>query len=436
LDRIIVRGAREHNLKNINLEIPRSTLTVITGVSGSGKSSLAFDTLYAEGQRRYVESLSSYARQFLERLEKPDVDSIEGLSPAIAIQLKSAGRNPRSTVGTVTEIYDYLRVLFARLGTPYCYQCSRRIESQTIQQMVDRVLALPEGARVTVLAPVVVGRKGEFRKELLEIRKAGFARVLVDGTLRDLDQEIQIDRNLKHDLDVVVDRLVVRDGMQKRLADSLEIASRFGQENVKVALGSVENRRSVQDIWFFSRRFACFFCGISYPEISPRAFSFNNPQGACRGCGGIGIVFMPDPDLIIPDPTLSVGEEAISPWSGRQFEFFRPSLEALAAHYAFDMNTPYQSLPERVKSILLYGSGKEEIRFLYRRGGKRSHGRVFEGVVPGDEQGRGLRRAFQIRDRNALSRVWRSKASQGEPVRSHRGQKHQRGDFSAAQGIG
>ena len=285
--KIIVKGAREHNLKNIDLEIPRDRLVVITGVSGSGKSSLAFDTLYAEGQRRYVESLSAYARQFLEQMERPDVDSIEGLSPAISIEQKSAGHNPRSTVGTVTEIYDYLRLLFARIGKPFCYQCGREISAQTVQQIVDRLVSLPPQTRIHILAPIVAGRKGEYRRELNALAQAGFARVRIDGRLYELAGEISLKRTLPHEIDLVVDRLVLREGIEKRLADSLEVASRYGNEMIKVEIFRSEVSAQGEEM-IFSQKFACAQCGVSYPEISPRMFSFNSPHGACPACGGLG----------------------------------------------------------------------------------------------------------------------------------------------------
>ncbi len=298
---IRIRGARSHNLKNVSLDLPRDRLIVITGISGSGKSSLAFDTLYAEGQRRYVESLSAYARQFLEQMERPDVDSIEGLSPAIAIEQRGLGRNPRSTVGTVTEIYDFLRLLYARVGEPHCFRCGRPIGAQTIQEVVGRLLALPEGSRLQVLAPVVRGRKGEFRRELQELRRAGFIRVRVDGEVRELGEDLALAKNQPHTIDVVVDRVVVKAGVERRLAASLEVAFRYGDEIARVAVGDPNDGASEMN---FSQRFACPVCGVSVPELSPRLFSFNSPYGACPQCGGLGAHTRLDADLVVPDERL------------------------------------------------------------------------------------------------------------------------------------
>ena len=308
-DKIIIRGAREHNLKNINVEIPRDRLVVITGLSGSGKSSLAFDTIYAEGQRRYVESLSAYARQFLEQMEKPDVDSIEGLSPAIAIEQKTTSKNPRSTVGTITEIHDYLRLLFARIGRPHCPECGKEIKSQTVQQIVDQVMALPPGTRLQILAPIIRGRKGEYRKEFEHLRKSGYARVKVDGAIRDLSEEIILDKNKKHTIEVLVDRLVVKEKGEKRLADSLATALGLSEGIAKVEIVGGEEL-------VFSEKFACVDCGLSYPEVSPRMFSFNNPYGACPECDGLGTKMYFDPDLIVPNKDLSIREGAVFPGRG------------------------------------------------------------------------------------------------------------------------
>jgi len=352
-DRIVIRGAREHNLKNIDLEIPRDRLVVITGLSGSGKSSLAFDTIYAEGQRRYVESLSAYARQFLEQMEKPDVDSIEGLSPAISIEQKTTSRNPRSTVGTVTEIYDYLRVLYARVGTPHCPQCGQVIAAQTVQQMVDRVLTLPGGSRIVVLAPIVRGRKGEYRKLFFDLRRQGYSRVRVNGTVRELGEEIELDKNKKHTIEVVVDRLTVKPTIAVRLADSLETALRLADGIVVV-----ETAES-GPVFVFSERLACARCGVSFPEISPRMFSFNNPYGACPECGGLGTRFELDPELMVPDPKKSLKGGALAPWAGRESVYFKQTLQILARRRRFSLETPWRELPKATRELVLHGSGEE-----------------------------------------------------------------------------
>jgi excinuclease ABC subunit A len=358
-DRIIVRGAREHNLKNIDLEIPRDQLVVITGLSGSGKSSLAFDTIYAEGQRRYVESLSAYARQFLEQMEKPEVDSIEGLSPAISIEQKTTSKNPRSTVGTVTEIYDYLRVLFTRIGVPHCPSCGRVIAAQTVQQMVDRVVAQPSGTRLLVLAPVVQGRKGEYKKLFFDLARQGFTRVRVNGTVHELPAEIELDRNRKHTIEVVVDRLVVRDNLGARLADSLETALRLAEG---VALVEPVGDGAPM---LFSERLACASCGISFPEVAPRMFSFNSPYGACPECSGIGTRFEIDPDLLVPNPERSLRAGALAAWHGRETPYFRRTLEVLATRHGFSLDTPWAKLKKSARDVVMRGE---------RTGG-------FEGVV-------------------------------------------------------
>ncbi|GAB4270984.1 MAG: excinuclease ABC subunit UvrA [Deferrisomatales bacterium] len=377
---IRVRGARQHNLKNLHLEIPRSRLVVITGLSGSGKSSLAFDTLYAEGQRRYVESLSAYARQFLEQMDKPDVDSIEGLSPAISIEQKTTSRNPRSTVGTVTEIYDYLRLLYARVGVPHCTACGREISSQTVTQMVDRVLALPEGTRLEVLAPVVRGRKGEHRALLEELRRSGFLRIRVDGEMRELDEEIALDKNRKHTLEVVVDRLVAKEGGRARLAEALELALARAE-----GLAAVETRpRDGGDgeRFLFSERFACPDCGVSFPEMSPRAFSFNSPHGACPACDGLGTRVAVAPERIVPDPGLSLAQGAVAPWAGRNGVFFRQMLSALRKHLDLDLDIPWRDLPEPVRRAVLYGT-REAVDFTYEgKGSTYRFRKPFEGVIP------------------------------------------------------
>ena len=375
-DKIIIRGAREHNLKNISLEIPRDRLVVITGLSGSGKSSLAFDTIYAEGQRRYVESLSAYARQFLEQMEKPDVDTIEGLSPAISIEQKSTSKNPRSTVGTVTEIHDYLRLLFARVGRPHCPQCGKEIKSQTVQQIVDQVMDLPQGARLQILSPVIRGRKGEYRKEFEHLRKSGYARVKVDGAIRDLSEEIILDKNKKHTIEVLVDRLLVKGGAEKRLADSLATALNLSDGIVKVEIVGGEEL-------VFSEKFACVDCGISYPEISPRMFSFNNPYGACPQCDGLGTAMYFDPDLVVPNKDLSIREGAVIPWQGRTSMHFHQTLDSLAEHYNIDLYTPFKALSPQVQKVILYGSNGEEVKFFQDRGDRRHfYYRDFEGVIP------------------------------------------------------
>jgi excinuclease ABC subunit A len=377
MDKIVVKGAREHNLKNIDVELPRDKLIVITGLSGSGKSSLAFDTIYAEGQRRYVESLSAYARQFLEQMGKPDIDSIEGLSPAISIEQKSTSKNPRSTVGTVTEIYDYLRLLYARIGRVHCWSCGKPIASQTVQQMVDQVLELPEGTRFSVLAPVVRDKKGEYKKELDDLKKKGFVRVNVDGELKDLAEPIKLDKNKKHTIEVYVDRLVVKPDVRQRLTDSIETALGLTEGLVKVSPAVEEDA----DI-LFSTSFACVDCGISYPEITPRMFSFNNPLGACPTCDGIGAKMFFDPDLIVPNEELSLREGAIDPWEKRNAPFFQQILEAVANHYKIDMFQPWSKLPAEQKKLLMEGSGKEEIDFFFDKGGTRhKFKKEFEGVL-------------------------------------------------------
>jgi excinuclease ABC subunit A len=379
-EKIIIKGASEHNLKNIDVEIPRDKLVVITGVSGSGKSTLAFDTIYAEGQRRYVESLSAYARQFLEQMEKPDVESIEGLSPAISIEQKTTSRNPRSTVGTVTEIYDYLRLLFARAGRIHCPSCGREIASQTVEQMVDRVMAFPEKSRLLLLAPIVKDRKGEYRKELRQLQADGFVRVRIDREMHELSEPLSLDKNKKHTIEVVVDRLVVKDGFEGRLADSLETALRLADGVVRVEPVGGESR-------IFSERHACVECGISYPEVTPRMFSFNNPHGACPDCSGLGTRMYFDPEQVVPNPSLSLREGAVVPWETRTGVYYQQLLEALADHFGFDVNTPFRELPKKVRQVLLHGSGKEEVRFFFDQGGRRHfYQKPFEGVIPNLER--------------------------------------------------
>ncbi len=359
---IFVKGARVNNLKNIDLEIPRNKLVVFTGLSGSGKSSLAFDTLYAEGQRRYVESLSAYARQFLGQMDKPDVDYIEGLSPAISIDQKTTSHNPRSTVGTVTEIYDYLRLLYARIGTPHCPKCGRVIEQQTIEQMVDRIMSLEHRSRIQLLAPVVRGRKGEHVKLLDRIRKEGYVRVRIDGEIMELSQEIKLEKNKKHNIEVVVDRLIVRPGIEHRLADSLETVFKLSGG---LALVDVIGGEEI----LFSENYACPNCNISIEELTPRMFSFNSPYGACESCNGLGAMMEFDPDLIIPNRNLSLNEGAISVpgWnSGRQASIAWAYMNALAKHYGFSTDTPVKDLGDEIINLILYGTGKEKIRVEYR----------------------------------------------------------------------
>jgi excinuclease ABC subunit A len=376
---LIIHGAREHNLKNVHLELPRDQLIVFTGLSGSGKSSLAFDTIYAEGQRRYVESLSAYARQFLGQMEKPDVDFIEGLSPAISIDQKSTSRNPRSTVGTITEIYDYLRVLFARVGTPHCARCGRVIGRQTPDQIVDQVLELPEGTRFQVLAPVVRGRKGEYEKLLKDLAARGFARARVDGEVRDLSEPIRLDRYYKHDIEVVVDRLVAKPGIRRRVADSIETALELTEGIAAIAVRT-DGREEVVG---FSQSLACTNCNLSFEELAPRNFSFNSPYGACQTCDGLGIRLEVDPELVVPDPDLSPADGAIAPWAGARLEYWHRMLEAVAEAYDFDLQTPWRKLPKAVREVLLYGSQEEVyIRYRNRYGRTRSYYTVYEGVIP------------------------------------------------------
>jgi len=374
-DCIRIKGACEHNLKCIDVEIPRDKLVVITGLSGSGKSTLAFDTIYAEGQRRYVESLSAYARQFLEQMEKPDVESIEGLSPAISIEQKTTSRNPRSTVGTVTEIYDYLRLLFARIGQPHCHECGKPITAQTVSQMVDRIMALPEGTKLHLLAPMIRGRKGEYKKELQQLRKEGFTRVVVDGVALELSDEIELDKKKKHDIEIVVDRVVVKEGIARRLADSLETA--LGHADGLVVVQIVDGERLT-----FSEKFACTDCGISYPEIAPRMFSFNNPYGACPDCTGLGTRMYFDAELVVPNPDLSIREGAIVPWEKRLSGWYHLTLEALAKAYKFDITTPFKELPPKAQEVILYGSRGEQVEFWWEEHGRRhTYHKEFEGVL-------------------------------------------------------
>ncbi len=375
MDKIIIKGAKEHNLKNIDLEIPRDKLVVITGVSGSGKSSLAFDTIYAEGQRRYVESLSAYARQFLEQMEKPDVENIEGLSPAISIEQKTTSKNPRSTVGTVTEIYDYLRLLFARVGKPYCYKCGKEISNQTIQQMVDRVMELPQDTKIILSSPIVRGRKGEYKKELERLRKDGYTKAKIDGEIKDLSEDISLDKKKKHNIDVVIDRLVIKAGIVKRLADSFEVAARLSDGIVKV---DVIGKEEI----LFNEKLACVDCGISYPELTPAMFSFNSPHGACPECNGLGGKLYFDPDLVVPNKEISLREGAIAPWGKKTSVYFHQMVDALSRHFSFDIYTPFKDLPNKIQDVLLHGSGDEDVEFYYEKADRRYYyKKPFEGVL-------------------------------------------------------
>ena len=379
---ISIVGAREHNLKNISIVLPRDKMIVITGLSGSGKSSLAFDTIYAEGQRRYVESLSAYARQFLEMMQKPDVDQIDGLSPAISIEQKTTSKNPRSTVGTVTEIYDYLRLLFARVGIPYSPATGLPIESQTVSQMVDRIMALPEGTRLYLLAPIVRGRKGEYRKDFAELQKRGFQRVKVDGNYYEISDVPTLDKKFKHDIDVVIDRIVVKPDLGNRLADSMEIALQL-TDGIAVAEMADSKEEEPEKI-VFSSRFACPVSGFTIDEIEPRLFSFNNPFGACPDCDGLGTQFFIDPEAIVPDQTLSLREGAIVPWakSGTSSPYYTQTLESLAEHYDFSLNDPWHDLDAKAQKVILYGSNKEPIKFTYDDGTRSfKTTKPFEGVV-------------------------------------------------------
>ena len=383
---IEVRGAREHNLKNVDVSIPRDQLVVITGLSGSGKSSLAFDTIYAEGQRRYVESLSAYARQFLDMMGKPDVDHISGLSPAISIEQKTTSKNPRSTVGTVTEIYDYMRLLFARVGTPFSPTTGLPITAQQVQDMVDAVMAMPEGTRAYLLAPIVRDRKGEYRKEFLDLRKQGFQRIKVDGTFHELEDAPVLDKKLRHDIDVVVDRIIVKDGIQTRLADSfrtaLDLADGIAILETAPAEGEGEPARTT-----FSEKFACPVSGFTIPEIEPRLFSFNAPFGACPVCDGLGAELFFDERLVVPDQELTLGQGALAPWAKSKSPYFLQTIEALSKHYEFDRKKKWKDLPAHIHQVFLFGSGEEEISFRYDEGGRIYQvSRVFEGVIPNMER--------------------------------------------------
>src|ERR1700704_6082533 len=379
--KVRIRGARTHNLKNISLELPRNRLVVITGLSGSGKSSLAFDTLYAEGQRRYVESLSAYARQFLQLMEKPDVDLIEGLSPAIAIEQKAASHNPRSTVGTVTEIHDYLRLLYARVGTPYCPEHNLALQAQTVAQMVDHVLALPEDTKLMILAPVIARRKGEQAELLDELRAQGFTRVRIDGRVHELDAAPRLSKNVKHSIDVVIDRLRVRADTKQRLAESFETALRHADGRALVV--ETDSHRE----HLFSAKFSCPLCDYALPELEPRLFSFNNPMGACPRCDGLGAIEFFDPKRVVAHPNLSLASGAIRGWDRRN-HFYYSMLQSLAGHYGFDVEQPWELLDEKVRQLILSGSGKEQIAFRYlsERGRSTVKEHAFEGVIPNLER--------------------------------------------------
>ncbi len=426
---IHVRGAREHNLKNVDVVIPRDQLTVITGLSGSGKSSLAFDTIYAEGQRRYVESLSAYARQFLELMGKPDVDSIDGLSPAISIEQKTTSRNPRSTVGTVTEIHDYMRLLWARTGVAYSPATGLPIEAQTVSQMVDRVMAMPEGTRLLLLAPVVRDRKGEYRKELAELQRRGFTRVKVDGTLHEIGDVPSLNRKTKHEIEAVVDRIVVRDGIAPRLADSFETALALS-DGVVYAENADSGERTV-----FSSRFACPVSGFTIEEIEPRLFSFNSPHGACPACDGLGVESFFDPALVVPDERLSLAGGAIMPWTGSQSPYYDQTLQSLARHFKITTSAPWDDLPAKARDAILNGTGEDPVAFTYKDGVRAyTVTKPFEGVL------RNLQRRWQETDsvwvREELSRyqaekpcadLQRCAAEAGGAVGSRRRQEHRRG---------
>ena len=382
-EKLVIHGAREHNLRNVTLELPRDKLIVFTGLSGSGKSSLAFDTIYAEGQRRYVESLSAYARQFLGQMEKPDVDFIEGLSPAISIDQKSTSKNPRSTVGTITEIYDYLRVLFARIGHPHCPKCGRPIGRQTPEQIVDQVMQLPEGTRFQVLAPVVRGRKGEYEKLLQELARKGFVRARIDGEVRDLGEPIRLPKTYKHTIEVVVDRLVAKPDIRRRVADSIETALELTEGTAAIAVQTNDG----EDVQTFSQSLACTFDGLSFDELQPRNFSFNSPYGACQTCDGLGTRLEVDAELVIPDPDLSIDEGAIAPWAGSRLEYWYRVLTAVAETHGFSTEVPWKKLPKKARDVLLWGSDQEiYVKYKNRYGRTRSYWTTFEGVLPAVER--------------------------------------------------
>ncbi|MDB5458792.1 MAG: excinuclease subunit, partial [Caulobacteraceae bacterium] len=383
---IRVRGAREHNLKNVNVDIPREQLVVLTGLSGSGKSSLAFDTIYAEGQRRYVESLSAYARQFLELMGKPDVDLIEGLSPAISIEQKTTSKNPRSTVGTVTEIHDYMRLLWARVGVPYSPATGLPIESQTVSMMVDKITALPEGARLYLLAPMIRGRKGEYRKEIADLQRQGFQRLKIDGVFYAIEDAPPLEKQIKHDIDVVVDRIVTKEGLEQRLADSLETALRLA-DGIAVAEWADAKEGETAQRLLFSEKFACPVSGFTISEIEPRLFSFNNPHGACPVCDGLGTKLAFDADLVIPDKDKTLHKGAVAPWARGPSPLYTQTLQALSRHYGFSMDVPWSKLPEAAQKVILYGSGSQKIKFTYDDNARKYEvSKTFEGVIPNLER--------------------------------------------------
>lgn len=374
--KIVIKGAREHNLKDISLDIPRNKLVVITGLSGSGKSSLAFDTIYAEGQRRYLESLSAYARQFMEQMRKPDVDSIEGLSPSISIEQKNISRNPRSTVGTVTEIYDFLRLLYARTGEARCFSCGKPIQSQSIRQILESVMTFPPDTKFAVLAPIVRGKKGEYQKELLELRSQGFVRAMIDGQEVNLSSPIKLQKSLKHDISIFVDRLIIKPGIETRLADALEIASKLTEGLIEINFIETGEHR------FFSTKFACADCGTSFPEIEPRSFSFNSSHGACPKCEGLGLEEFFDPELVVPDPTISIADGAVQPWAKETLPWKFSIFEALSEKYKFSLQAPFSKLTEKQKKILFFGSGQDEIEFKSEGRSKHVFKQTFQGIIP------------------------------------------------------
>jgi excinuclease ABC subunit A len=383
IDKIVIKGARQHNLKNIDVEIPKNKLVIITGLSGSGKSSLAFDTLYAEGQRRYVESLSTYARQFLGQMEKHDVDLIDGLSPAIAIEQRSASHNPRSTVGTVTEIYDYLRLLYARVGTPFCHKCNSPITFQSLDQIIDKILELPLKSKIIVLAPLVLNKKGTHEKLINKLKRDGFSRVSVNNKIVEIEDLKPLPKTKKHTIDVVVDRLVINESIRNRLADSLEIALSESEGLVSILVLDPNGDKTLS----FNEKAACVKCGISYPEFTPASFSFNSPQGACGKCDGLGSKTVYDPDLVVPDEEKTIREEAVLPWANRSSVQFSEFLDALTSHYKTDIYTKYKDLPEKFTDVLLYGSGDEEIEFYFEKDNRRvSYKKTYEGVIPNLER--------------------------------------------------